>query len=153
MTEDEMVGWHHGLNGHEFEQTPGDGEGQGSLVCCSPWGCKESDTTKRLNNKNGSGRQADEKELRNEVKSENVVAQLHPTLCDPMTVARQAPLSMEFSRQEYWSGLPFPSPKDLPNPGLEPRSPALQADSLPSAVSVNKDATVISDSSHPKMNL
>ena len=84
MTEDEMVGWHHGLNGHEFEQTPGDGEGQGSLVCCSPWGCKESDTTKRLNNKNGSGRQADEKELRNEVKSENVVAQLHPTLCDPM---------------------------------------------------------------------
>ena len=40
-TEDEMVGWHHWLNGHEFEQAPGDGEGQGSLVCCSPWGCKE----------------------------------------------------------------------------------------------------------------
>ena len=39
-TEDEMVGWHHQLNGHEFEQIPGDGEGQGSLVCCSPWGCK-----------------------------------------------------------------------------------------------------------------
>ena len=37
-TEDEMVGWHHRLNGHEFEQTPGDGEGQGSLACCSPWG-------------------------------------------------------------------------------------------------------------------
>ena len=45
-----MVGWHHGLNGHEFEQTPGEGEGQGSLVCCSPWGCKELDTTMRLNN-------------------------------------------------------------------------------------------------------
>ena len=45
-----MVGWHHRLNGHEFEQTPGDGEGQGSLACCSPWGCKESDTTERLNN-------------------------------------------------------------------------------------------------------
>ena len=44
-TEDEMVGWHHRLDGHEFEQAPGDGEGQGSLVCCSPWGCKESDTT------------------------------------------------------------------------------------------------------------
>ena len=44
MTEDEMVGWHHRLNGHEFEQTPGDGERQGSLACCSPWGCKESDT-------------------------------------------------------------------------------------------------------------
>ena len=45
MTEDEIVGWHHGLNGHEFEQAPGDGEGQGSLVCCSPWGNKESDMT------------------------------------------------------------------------------------------------------------
>ena len=43
--EDEMVGWHHRLNGHEFEQTLGDGEGQGSLVCCRPWGHKESDTT------------------------------------------------------------------------------------------------------------
>ena len=52
MTEDEMVGWHHQLNGHEFEQTPGDGEGQGSLVCCSPWGCRELDMTKRLNNNN-----------------------------------------------------------------------------------------------------
>ena len=51
MTEDEMVGWQHWLDGHEFEQAPGDGEGQGSLVCCSPWGCKESDTSERLNNK------------------------------------------------------------------------------------------------------
>ena len=50
-TEDETVGWHHQLNGHEFEQTPGDGEGQGSLECCSPWGRKEPDTTERLNNK------------------------------------------------------------------------------------------------------
>ena len=41
--------WHHRRNGHEFEQAPGDGEGQGSLVCCSPWGCKESDTTEWLN--------------------------------------------------------------------------------------------------------
>ena len=48
------------------------------------------------------------------------------------TVAHQTPLSMEFSKQEYWSGLPFPSPGDLPDPGIEPRSPALQADSLPS---------------------
>ena len=52
MTEDEMVGWHHHLNGHEFEQTLGDSEGQGSLVCCSPWGCKKSDTTEQLNNNN-----------------------------------------------------------------------------------------------------
>ena len=47
------------------------------------------------------------------------------TLCDPWTVAYQAPPSMGFSRQEYWSGLPFPSPEDLPHPGIEPGSPAL----------------------------
>ena len=50
----------------------------------------------------------------------------------PWTVAYQAPLSMGFSRQQYWRGLPFPSPVDLPDPGIEPRSPALQADALPS---------------------
>ena len=49
VTEHEMVGWHHQLNGREFEQTLGDGEGQGSLVCFNPWGSKESDTTERLN--------------------------------------------------------------------------------------------------------
>ena len=48
-TEDEMVGWHHWLNGHESEQVPGDGEGQESLACCSPWGQKESDMTEKLN--------------------------------------------------------------------------------------------------------
>ena len=47
-TEDEMAGWHR-LNGHEFEWTPGDGDGQGGLACCNSWGCKESDTTERLN--------------------------------------------------------------------------------------------------------
>ena len=47
--EDEMVGWHHRLNGHEFEQTPRDSEGQGSLLCYSPWGHKESDMTEQLN--------------------------------------------------------------------------------------------------------
>ena len=52
MTEDEMLGWHHGLNGHEFEQALRDGEGQGSLICCSPWGCKESDMTEQLSNNN-----------------------------------------------------------------------------------------------------
>ena len=51
-TEDEMVGWHHCLNGHEFEQAPGDGKELGSLACCSPWGCKESDMTEQLNNNN-----------------------------------------------------------------------------------------------------
>ena len=53
-TEDEIVGWHHRLNGHEFEQTMGVGEGQGCLACCSPWGCKESDMTERLNNNKGN---------------------------------------------------------------------------------------------------
>ena len=61
MIEDEMVGWYHSmdgieldgkLNGHELEQAPVDAEGQGSLMCCSPWGSKESDTTERLNNNN-----------------------------------------------------------------------------------------------------
>ena len=62
----------------------------------------------------------------NRRESESEVAQSCPTLCDG------APPSMRFSRQEYWSGLPFPSPADLPNPGIEPRSPGLQADALTS---------------------
>ena len=53
MIKDEMVGWHHWLNGHESEQTQGDGEGQGSLVCCSPWGHKESDTTEQQQQQQG----------------------------------------------------------------------------------------------------
>ena len=52
MTEEEMVGWHHQFTGHEFEQAQGVGEGQGSLVCCSPWGQKDLDTTEHLNNSN-----------------------------------------------------------------------------------------------------
>ena len=62
-----------------------------------------------------------------------LVVRLCPTLATPWSVAHQAPLSMEFSRQEYWSGLPFHSPGNLPNPGIEPESPAspaLQVDSL-----------------------
>ena len=49
MTEDKMTGWHHRLNGHEFEQAPGVGDGQGDLACRSPWGRKELDTTEQLN--------------------------------------------------------------------------------------------------------
>ena len=57
--------------------------------------------------------------------SESEVAQSYLTLCDPWTIAHQAPPSMGFSRQEYWSGLPFPLPGDLPDPGIKPVSPAL----------------------------
>ena len=60
----------------------------------------------------------------------DLVTKSCPNLATPRTVAYQAPLSMGFSRQEYWSGLPFSSPGDLPDPGIKPRSPALQADSL-----------------------
>ena len=52
MIEDEVVGWHHQLNGHEFEYTPGVGDGQGGLACCSPWGCKYLDMPEQMNNNN-----------------------------------------------------------------------------------------------------
>ena len=61
-----------------------------------------------------------------------LVAKSCLALLDPMDCSRQAPLSMGFPRQEYWSGLPFPLPGDLPDPGIKPRSSALQADTLPS---------------------
>ena len=64
----------------------------------------------------------------------------------PRTVAYQAPLSMGFSRQEYWSGLPFPSPGDLPDPGIEPGSPAFQADALPSEPPGIPSSTVLTKS-------
>ena len=64
------------------------------------------------------------------MKAKVLVAQSCPALQPPWTVASQASLSVESSRQEYWSQLPFPSPGDLPDPGIKPRSPALQADSL-----------------------
>ena len=68
--------------------------------------------------------------LKSECAALCLVTQSCPTLCNPMDcVAHQAPLSMGFFRQEYWSGLPYPPPGALPNPGTKPRSPALQADS------------------------
>ena len=81
---------------------------------------------------------------------EESVTQSGPTLCNPMDCSppgssHQAPLSMRFSRQEYWSGLPFPSPSDLPYSGIEPRSLSLQADSLPSEppTKVNEERKII----------
>ena len=69
-------------------------------------------------------------EVSEEVGGVGLVAKSCPTLATPWTVACQAPLSMGCSRQEYWSGLPFPPPGDRPDPGIEPTSPALQVDSL-----------------------
>ena len=75
-----------------------------------------------------------------------LVPQLCPTLCNPMNyIACQAPLSIESSRQDYWSEYLFPSPRDLPNPGIEPRSPVFQAISLPSE-SLGKPFLVVSNS-------
>ena len=73
----------------------------------------------------------------NTVVESGLVAKLCLTPVTPRTIARQTPLSMGFPRQEYWSRLPFLSPKDLPDPGIEPRSPAVQADSLPTELRGN----------------
>ena len=74
-----------------------------------------------------------QKVTRRKSESENEVVQSCLTLCNPMDSSlHQAPPSMGFSRQEYWSGLPFPSPGNLLDPGIEPRSPTLQTDALPS---------------------
>ena len=71
------------------------------------------------------------KKEREKERKESEVAQLCLTLCNPIDyIAYQVPPSVEFSRQEYWSGLPLPSLGDLPDPGIEPRSPALKADAL-----------------------
>ena len=110
---------------------------RGSLVDDSPWGCKELDMTERLSS---------EQHIRiytticiynfnmyGKVKLKVLVTQSSLTLFDPMDcIAHQAPISMEFPGQEYWRGQLFPSPGDLPNPGIESGPPALQADSLPS---------------------
>ena len=72
------------------------------------------------------------KSMHVKAKTKVLLIQSCPTLCSPWTVARKPPPSMEFSMQGYWSGLPFPFPGDLPDPGIKPESPALQADSLSS---------------------
>ena len=87
MTEDEMVGWHHQLYGHEFEQAPGVGDGQGSLACCSPWGHKESDMTEWLN------------WLTCAVKA----AKLHKSLCGAGIRVPRLPLGIEHLHDIYRS--------------------------------------------------
>ena len=107
-----MAGWHHQPDGHEFEQALGIGDGQGSLACCSPLGSKELDTPVQLN---WTGPLV-------------LVTQSWLVLGNPMNCRLPAPLSMEFSRQEYWSGLPYTFPGNLPDPGTEPRYPGQSDD-------------------------
>ena len=96
---------------------PGESQGQGSLVSCHLWSRTESDTTEAM--------QQQQQQQQQQQSLSHVLI-----FVTPWTAAHQAPLSMKFSMQEYWSGLPFPFPGDLPDPGLEPGSPALQEDSL-----------------------
>ena len=161
-----IPGFYLAINGHEFEQALKAGDGQGSLVCCSPWGHKESDMTEWLN-----WTESFIVELRDMGyicqllviclafdlvcpedssmdREFSLVHKASAVMCSvlllshfnhvwlfatPGTVARQAPLSMGFFRQEYWSGLPFPTPRDLPDPGIKVvsswKSPALQTES------------------------
>ena len=109
------------LNGRESEWTPGVGEGQGGLACCNSWGPKESDTTEWLIWSHLMWDYLCIKFLMF-VSCSVVSDSLRP---HELYVAHQASPFMEFSRQEYCSGLPFPSPEDLPDPGIEPWSPRL----------------------------
>ena len=120
-TEDEMIGWHHRLDGHGFGWTPEVGDRQGGLACCSSWGRKESDMTEQLNwtevtmqDKGACFRNSIK--VNRHILSHFSQVQLFATL---WMVARQTPLSTGFSRREYRSGLPCPSPGYLPNPGIE----------------------------------
>ena len=128
----------------------------------SPWGHKELDTTEGLSTygrhvkhmQHDTQRQTKQLRLMCHLREGKGVMglRLHRKVkvkslsrvrlfATPWTIAYQAPPSMGFSRQECWSGLPFPSPGDLPDPGNEPRSPALQADALPSEPSGKPDST------------
>ena len=86
--------------------------------------------------------EAASRRLHDQASGASVLLGYHQLFATPWTVAYQASLSMGFSRQEYWSGLPFPSPGDLPDTGMEPRSPALEADALTSSHQGSPDAFV-----------
>ena len=132
-----MAGWHHQLDGREFEWTPEDGDGQGGLACCDSWDRKESDRTERLNWTELIPRMSTWNVYSAAAWKSVIVsiwlmcAQLlsHVWLfVTPWTVACPVALSMESSRQEFWSELPFPTPGDLLSPETETAfllSPAL----------------------------
>ena len=119
--ENEMVGWHHRHNGHGFEQTSKDSEGEGSLVYCSPWGRKESDMTEWLKTTNHTIQHSC---------IHTKLLQSCPALCNPMDY--NPPSSSVHGILQAiileWVAIPFS--RDLPNPEIRPRCPALQAYSL-----------------------
>ena len=114
----------------------GETQGQRNLTGYSPQGHKDSERTEQLRMYRISKTFKDlevyftQRYAQWTCSGGGLVTKSCPAVATPWTVAHQAPLSTGFSRQEYWSGLPFPSPGDLPDSGIEPRSPALQADSL-----------------------
>ena len=139
-TEDEMAGWHHRLDGCEFEWTPGVGDGQGGLACCNSRGLKGSDRTERLNWVICCLLTTTYWKFLTATDFLNVFQFLNPSAnnyllhsmctCTELsrfsrvwlfatlwTVSCQVSLSLEFSKQEYWSGLPCPPSGDLPDPG------------------------------------
>ena len=123
--EDEMAGWHHQCNEHELGQTLRDGEGQGGLGCCSPWGHKESDTTRWLNNNNRiaglmkPGVRCCPEHQSGIVIFRYLVTHLCMTLCDPMDCSPSDSSVRGISMARIpWSGLPFPPPGNLPTQGL-----------------------------------
>ena len=125
-TEDEMAGWHHWLDGRESWWTPGVGDGQGGLACCGSWSLKESDTTEQLNWTELNSCIISIKSSKTVGTVKVLAVQSCSTLCDLMDYrVHEDPLSVEFSRQEYWNGLPCSSPGDLPDPEIKPMSPAL----------------------------
>ena len=101
MTDEEMARWRHGLSGHDFEQAPGDGKWQGSLVCRSLWGCKELGTTEQLNSNN--------------VQCLCMLLSCS-TLCEPMDCSQPGSSVDGILQQKYCSELPFPTPEKLPEP-------------------------------------
>ena len=131
-TEDEMAGWHHQLDGHEFEWTPGIGDGQGGLVCCDSWVSQRvrEDWVSEMNWNEPVFLKVN-KAFWASLSLRREIDMLNPSLSHAWLFAPPwTPLSMAFSRQEYWNGLLFPFPGCIPDPGIELASLAL-VDSLP----------------------
>jgi len=131
MTGNEVVGWHHWLNGHEFEQTPGVGDGQGSLVCYNPWSCRvRHDLLTELN----WTEYTDAKKLLYPKRHKLSVFHLSSKIRkwkSPSCVQLFVTPVLGILQARILDWVAIPSPGDIPNPGIRLKSPALQEDSLP----------------------